>query len=146
MVGAQPDELADVVEQGLVLFRAHRPVHPGDLVVLAVGVVVASLGAPDLVAGQQHRDALRQQQRGEEVALLPRPQREHRLVVGRALDAAVPGPVVVAAVPAVLAVGLVVLVVVGDKVLQGEAVVAGDEVDRGDRAPAVLLVEVSWTR
>jgi hypothetical protein len=36
-----------------------------------------------------------------------------------------------------------VLVVVGDQVLQGEAVVAGDEVDRGDRTPAVLLVEVA---
>src|ERR1035441_4662986 len=44
-------------------------------------------------------------------------------------------------VPAVLAVGFVVLVVIGDQVLQGEAVVAGDEVYRGDRAPAVLLVQ-----
>src|SRR5208282_3481324 len=104
------------------------------------GVVVAPLGASHLVAREQHRDSLRQQQRGQEVALLPGPQREHGLVVGGTFGAAVPGPVVIAAVPAVLAVGLVVLVVVGDQVGQGEAVVAGDEVHRGDGAPAVLLV------
>ena len=38
-----------------------RPVEPGDLVVLAIGVVVAALGAAELVAGQQHRRALRQE-------------------------------------------------------------------------------------
>jgi len=36
-----------------------------------------------------------------------------------------------------------VLLVIGDQVAQGKAVVAGDEVDRGDRAPAVLLVQVT---
>ena len=34
------------------------PVEPADFVVLAVGVVVASLGAADLVAHQQHGGAL----------------------------------------------------------------------------------------
>src|SRR4029077_7160261 len=87
--------------------------------------------------------ALGQQQGGQEVALLPGPQGQDGRVVGGAFDAAVPGPVVVAAVPVVLAVGLVVLVVVGDQVLQGEAVMCGDEVDRGHRAPAVLLVQVA---
>src|SRR4029077_6595810 len=43
--------------------------------------------------------------------------------------AVVPAPVVVRAVAILLAVGFVVLVVVGDDVVQGEAVVAGDEVD-----------------
>ena len=57
-------------------------------------------------------------------------------VVGRALGAAVPRPVVVGAVAVVLAVGLVVLVVVGDQVAQGEAVVHGDQVDRRGRSPA----------
>ena len=44
------------------------PVEPGDLVVLAIGVVVAALRAAELVAGQQHRHALRQEQRREQVA------------------------------------------------------------------------------
>src|SRR5262249_50746761 len=136
VVGPQPDQRADVVVQRLVLLGPDGPVHPGHLVVLAVGVVVAALGAAHLVAGQQHRDALRQQPRGQEAALLPGPQREDGLVLGGAFGTAVPGPVVVGPVPAVLAVGLVVLVVVGDQVGQGEPVVAGDEVNRGDRAPA----------
>ena len=42
-------------EQGAVFVL---PVEPRDLVVLAVGVVVALLGAAALVAAQQHRDAL----------------------------------------------------------------------------------------
>ena len=61
------------------------PVHPGELVVLAVGVVVAALGPADLVAGQQHRHALRDEERGEEVAHLPLAQRVDRRVVGLAL-------------------------------------------------------------
>ena len=67
-------------------------------------------------------------------------QGEHGGVVGGALGAAVPRPVVVGAVVVVLAVGLVVLVVVGDQVAQGEAVVDRDQVHRGGRAaprPAV---------
>ena len=66
--------------------------------------------------------------------------REDVRVVGRPLDAAVPAPVVVAAVAVPLAVGLVVLLVVGDQVVEREAVVAGDEVDRVERPSA--LVEV----
>ena len=120
-----------------------RPVDPGQLVVLAVGVVVAALGAAHLVAVQDHRHALRQQQRGEEVALLAGAQREDRRVVGLALDAAVPRPVVALAVAVALAVGLVVLVVVRDQVAQREAVVRGDEVDARDGAAAVVLVEVA---
>ena len=58
----------------------------------------------------------REQQRGQEVALLARAQREDLGIVGGALDAAVPGAVVVGAVAVVLAVGLVVLLVVGDQV------------------------------
>ena len=70
--------------------RRRVPVEPGDLVVLALGVVVAALRAPDLVAAEQHRHALREQQRREQVALLPRAQRDDLRIVGRALDAAVP--------------------------------------------------------
>src|SRR5690606_3810258 len=76
--------------QELALLRAEIPVKPADLVVLAVGVVVAALGAPDLVAAEQHRYALRQQQRGDEIALLLGAQAPDLGVVRRPLDAAVP--------------------------------------------------------
>lgn len=46
------------------------------------------------------------------------------------------------AVGAALAIGLIVLVVEGDQVAQGEAVVGDDEVDRGDRLASGRAVEV----
>ena len=54
------------------------PVDPADLVVLAVGVVVALLRAIQLVAGQQHGHALREEQRGQQVAHLAAAQRDDR--------------------------------------------------------------------
>jgi hypothetical protein len=74
--------------------------------------------------------ALREQQGGEEIPLLLRAQRQDGRVLRLALRAAVPGAVVALAVLVVLAVGLVVLLVVGDQIAQREAVVGGDEVER----------------
>ncbi len=139
VVAAQPDHRGGEVEQRPVDLV---PVHPADLGVLGVGVVVAALGAAHLVAVRQHRHALAEQQGGQEVALLAGPVGQDLRVVGRALDAVVPGPVVALAVVVVLAVGLVVLLVVRHEVAQREAVVGDDEVDAGERATTGLLVEV----
>ena len=54
-----------------------RPVEPGDRVVLAVGVVVAALGAAELVAAEQHRHAERQQQRRQQRPRLGGAQGDH---------------------------------------------------------------------
>ena len=118
------------------------PVQPGDLVVLHVGVVVAALGAPAFVARDQHRGARREQQRADQVAGLAQPQRVHVIRRGIAFGAAVVGAVVVGAVAVLLAVVVVVLAVVGDEVAHGEAVVRRHEVDRRDRQPSVVAVEV----
>ncbi len=136
---AEGDHLAGEAEQfGVVVDLV--PVEPGQFVVLAVGVVVALLGPADLVAGEQHRDALAGEEDGEGVLHLPGAQLVDRGVVGGALGAAVPAVVVVGAVVVALAVGLVVLVVVGDQVGEGEAVVRGQEVDRGGGAAAGVEV------
>src|SRR5690606_8553912 len=85
---AQGDEATRELEQappGLV----ELPVDPRDLVVLAVAVVVAMLGAADLVSVGDHRHTLGDEERREEVALLARAQREHALVVRGALGPAV---------------------------------------------------------
>jgi hypothetical protein len=92
------------------------PVVPGQLVVLAVRVVVALLRPAQLVAPQQHGHPLGEQQGSQDVALLARAQGVDGAVVGGPLHAAVPGPVVALPVAAVLAVGLVVLVVEGDQI------------------------------
>src|SRR5215472_7493158 len=106
-----------------------RPVKPAGLVVLAVGVVVTALGASHLVAHQNHRQTQREHRRGQKILHLPVSQPFHRKVVGWALDTAVPASVVVRAVVAILPVRLVVLLVVRDEVVEGEAIVAGHEVD-----------------
>src|SRR5581483_11379611 len=106
------------------------PVDPAGLVVLAVDVVVPGLGASQLVAVGDHGYALGEQQGGQQVALLALPQREDGGVGGWSFHSVVPRPVVGLAVAVVLPVGVVVFVVVGDQVCEGEPVVRGDEVDR----------------
>src|SRR5436305_2763119 len=133
VLAPEGDEAGGEVDQVLV---RRLPVEPGDLVVLAVGVVVPPLSAPHLVPPEQHGNALGEEEGGQKVALLAAPQVVDLRVAGGALDAAAPGAVVALAVAVVLAVGLVVLLVVGDEVAQGEAVVGGDEVDAGRGAPA----------
>src|SRR6185436_9638752 len=91
-------------------------------------------------------DPDRHQQRGDEVAALPRAQIEHALIRRVPFDAAVPAQVVVLAVGVLLAVSLVVLAVVADEVGQREAVVRGDEVDARVRTPPALLVEIAAAR
>jgi hypothetical protein len=127
---AQRDEARGEGDQRFV---GARPVEPRRLVVLAVGVVVAALAHAQLVAGQQHRRALRQQQAGEQRALQPCAALEHVGIVGLAFDAAVRRDLVRMAVAVVLAVRLVALVLVGQRIAQREAVVRGDEVHRLDR-------------
>ena len=120
------------------------PVVPGDLVVLAPGVVVAALACgaisspPSSIGTPCESSSVARKLRCWRLA-----QRDDLGVVGRPLDAAVPRAVVVGAVAVVLEVGLVVLLVVGDEVGEREAVVGGDEVDRRERAAAVGLVEVA---
>ena len=66
---AQRRQLLHKADQGPVSLLC-LPVDPADFVVLAIGIVVALLGAGELVAGEQHRRALRQQQGAKEVAPL----------------------------------------------------------------------------
>ena len=63
---------------------------PTDLIVLAVGVVVAFLCAANLVAGHEHRHAARHHENDGKVLDLPFPQRFDGWIVGWAFAAAVP--------------------------------------------------------
>src|ERR1035438_8819532 len=104
--------------------RHHAPVQPTHFVVLAVRVVMALLGTPDFVAGKKHGHAVREQQNGGKVFALPRAQLVDGGIAGRAFDAAIPTVVGVGAVAVVLAVGEIVLLVVGNQVVEREAIVA----------------------
>lgn len=91
---AEVDEVLPEAPQAVLVFVRGRPVKVVPLGVVAVRVVVAVLRVAVLVALQDHRHALREQQRDCEVADLPLPQRVDAAVVRRALLAAVPRQVV----------------------------------------------------
>ena len=112
-------------------FRVKAPVDPGDVIVLTVGVVVAAAASgrtrrlatgrarPAKSAAWSSKLRICRWRSGVDVAVVRRP-----------FVAAVVAEIVVPAVAVVLAVGLVVLAVVTDQIVEREAVVAGDEVDR----------------
>ena len=70
MVLSQLNEASCKGHQRLLMF-VQVPIDPADLIVLAIGVVVAALRSPHFVAATEHRHPLRQEQGGEHVALLP---------------------------------------------------------------------------
>ena len=79
---AQLDQAADEARERLVL-RRHIASQLSS-VVLAVGVVVAPLAAAELVAHEQHRHALGEEQGGEQAAPATVAQAADRRLVGRA--------------------------------------------------------------
>ena len=127
---AQGNEAPGEVQQCSVGFG---PVDPADLVILAVRVVVALLSVGHFVTSQQHRRTLRQQECGQQVASLAVPQCVDVRVVGGTLHPAVPAAVVAGTVAVFLTVGFVVLVVVGDQIIDGHTIVGGHEIDAGPR-------------
>src|SRR5664279_1890197 len=105
------------------------PVEPTRIIVLTVGVIVAALTTPHLIAHNKHRHTERKHGRGEKALYLPVTQPLYMGIVRRAFDAAVPASILLPAITVVLAVFLVVLLVIGDEVVEGEAIVARNEID-----------------
>src|SRR5215472_11302784 len=96
-----------------------RPIKPADLVVKAVTIVVAKLGAPHFVAHHNHGNSQREHSNCQKVLNLSISQLFYRAVIRGPFDAAtVPASVVVRAVAVVLAISLVVLLVIRDKVVE----------------------------
>src|SRR5579862_3990219 len=93
------DQRADEVGQ-FVLARGGLPVDPARLVVLAVRVVVTRLRTTELVAGEEHRRALREEDGREHVAHLLTAQACDGRIVGWTFHAVVERTVVVGAVRA----------------------------------------------
>src|SRR3569623_2128743 len=139
---AQRDEALRIVQE-FPVGVAPLPTQPAELGILAIGVVVALLRAAHLVAREQHRHALGQDQRGKDITLLLRAQPQHLRVVGGSLGAAVPAAVVVLAVLIDFLIGFVVLYVVAHVVSLGVAVVRGDEVDACIGPASAALVHVA---
>src|SRR5215467_11898859 len=110
------------------VLRDQCPIKPTGLVVLAIGVVVATLCAPDLVTHRNHRQTQREHGHGQKVLYLPVSYCFYLGVVRWAFDPPVVAPVVVSAIMVGLAVQLIVLLVVRDKIVKRKAVVTCHEV------------------
>src|SRR5262249_8678175 len=76
--------------QKIGVARRLAPIEPADLVVLAIGVVVAVLGAQKFVASQYHRRAGGEEQVTDEVPRKAMAESHYRRVVRPAFDPAVP--------------------------------------------------------
>ena len=134
--------MADEIGEVLAFLAEVFPTNPADLVVLAIGVVVAALRIADFIAGQHQRRALREHQARQLVLAELAAQRNDRGVVGRAFMPAIVAVVVAGAVAIVFAVGLVVLLVVAEQIRQRETVMDGDVVDAGARCAIVMVKQV----
>src|SRR5580704_709914 len=110
------------------VLRDQRPIKPTGLVVLAVGVVITTLCAPDLVTHRNHQETQREHRHRQKVLHLPVSYLFNLRVIGWAFDTPVPASVVVGAIPVGFTVHFVMLLVVRDKVIEREAVVTGYEV------------------
>ena len=111
------------------MFFQERPVEPTDFVILAIGVVISLLGTPYFIAHRDHGHSDGEQRGRKEILHLATAHLFDFRIVRGAFDAAIPGTIVVGAVAVLLEVGFIVLLFIGDQIVQREAVVTGDEVD-----------------
>ena len=77
-------------EKYSLLFVPFFPIEPADLIVLAIGVIIAVLGPAEFIAAEQHRHTLRNKERGEKITALSFAQGADFRIVARAFHAVVP--------------------------------------------------------
>ena len=97
--------------------------------------IVHALG--EVLTHEYHGGALRHHQSQHHVAHLALPQGVHPSVISLPLMPTVPAEVVIGPIPVLLPIGIIVLAVVGNQVIQGEAIMGNDEVGAMVRLPAV---------
>src|SRR5256884_6494301 len=112
-----------------VLFEK-APVQPADGVILAVRVIVTSLGPTKFVSAQQHRDATRNKECEEKILDQAISQGFDIGGIAWAFNSAIVAVIGIGAVPPVLAVFLIVLLSIGNQIIQCESVMTGDKIDR----------------
>src|SRR5579859_8289278 len=132
MALAERDHRLAKAQQLPILFR-QGPVKPVDGVVLAVGIVIAQLCSPDLVASDKHRHTLREHEDGHKVLALSQPQRFYLWVIGRSLYSTVPTHIVIVPITIAFPIQLVMLIVVRNQVIERKAIMGGDEIDAINR-------------
>src|SRR5205823_4121960 len=114
------------------ILLCERPIEPADLVILAIRIVITALGAPDFIAGDEHRNAACEQQQNGKVSYLAVAKPLDGPVIRLAFDPAVPAQVLVNTIAVTLTVRLVVLFVIRHDVIKRETVMTGYKVDAVD--------------
>src|SRR5206468_2445765 len=93
MSSADCDQALHILDQ-VAIILLEPPVNPAQLVVLAIRVVVATLCSAELIACQEHRNTLREEQAGQQITRLAGAQLNYRWIADRTLGAAIPAPIV----------------------------------------------------
>src|SRR5215471_9816556 len=125
---SKTNHVLEETENVLVLLEL-VPVEPSGFAVLVIGIVIAELRVQEFVAGPKHWDPVRQHEKAEKVLYLPAPQGQH-LIRHPLIPfvTTVPTVVRVGAVLVVVAIRPVVLLVVGDEVVQRKAIMRSQEI------------------
>src|SRR5208337_2349188 len=118
------------------------PVEPAGLIVLAICIVVSSLGTAYFVSHQKHRSAGRQQCQRKEILALTVAQLLDTWIFGRAFHTAVPAQVVGHTVMVVFAIGFIVFLIVRHQVVQRETVMTCNKVDALLRVQLLVAVNI----
>ena len=139
---AQGRQLPDKFNLRLVLFQ-QRPVHPADVVVLAISIVIALLRPREFVAGDHHGCSLREQQSRQHISHLPTSQPVDLRVVGGAFNTAIPGDGIGIAIVICLAVRFIVSFVIGDQVVQRKTIMSGNKIDARPGSATLLIEDVA---
>ena len=123
MIFAERDHLLEEPENVLIGLKL-TPVQPANFIVLVIRIVVAELSIQELVAGAKHRRTVRQEEQTAEILnLLPAQCANRRRNAFIPLLPAIPTVVRVGAILIVISVFPVVLAVISDQIVEGEAVV-----------------------
>src|SRR5580765_4593390 len=110
------------------MLHKQRPIKPIPFVVLTVSVVVPVLCSAHFIAHQEHGKAKRKHSDGHEILDLAVSESLNLNIRSWTFDTAIPAPIVIATVTVFLTIGIVMLLVVRDQVIQRKSIVTGNEV------------------
>src|SRR6516225_5439227 len=112
----------------ICVLREQGPVEPTGLIVLTVRIIVAVLRSPHFIAHHKHWQTKRKESHGQEILYLAVSKFFNRRVIGWPFGSTVPTSIVVCAVAVAFSVRLVVLLIVGNKVVERKSIMTCHEV------------------
>ena len=131
--------------QHIFVLVSKFPVNPANLIVLAIGIIIAFLGSVELISTQNHRHSLTQEQSCHVIFHMLKALEIDHLIVAGTFMTKIHRIIVILSVAVVLAVILIMLLIVGDQVIQGKTIMGSDKVDTMVWTTTGVLIEVFRT-